>query len=424
MLDAEQQFVQLGEAGEIYFGGQMSDGYLNRPEETARRFLRIPHISSGTVYRTGDLGRLGPVKELELLGRVDRQLNIRGVRLEPESVEAVLRTKVQHALVVGARGILVACVGPKDACTTEDILWLCKNSLPSHAVPRKVLWMEIWPLLANGKTDVKRLQAHADASVNPEADDLVFATDSLGVMRAMQASDIKWQRVCLGCYGFWSFGVVLDHWMDCQINAHSPEMNHNLCYNVGMLVPAWLESTLRSIGGDQDVVGFLLLAAIIDSKKPALLGSQELSILIVYFACFFFFPVLTFLDPWTIETDPLPLNVHRWYLYAYLLARLMLACFAVWRVPKEAQCAVMTLLMLCVPEKTPDLCRDMDSVSFRVGAALFPSYCGIGESTHSKADKRVIEAESVQCVCRSWTHSNETCKHLSNHIKSTFFIVA
>jgi hypothetical protein len=167
-----------------------------------------------------------------------------------------------------------------------------------------------------------------------------------------------------------------------------------------MLVPAWLESALRSIGGDQDVVGFLLLAAIIDSKRPAVLGSQELSILIVYFACFFFFPVLTFLDPWTVETDPLPLNVHRWYLYAYLLARLMLACFSLWGVPKEAQCAVLTLLMLCVPHETPDLCRDMDSVSFHVGAALFPSYCGIGESTHSKADKRVIEAESVQCVCR------------------------
>ena len=74
--------------------------------------------------------------------------------------------------------------------------------------------------------------------------------------------------------------------------------------------------------------------------------------------------------------------------------------FSVWGVPKEAQCAVTTLLMLCVPHETPDLCRDMDSVSFRVGAALFPSYCGIGESTHSKADKRVIEAESVQCVCR------------------------
>ena len=58
----------------------------------------------------------------------------------------------------------------------------------------------------------------------------------------------------LGCYGFGSVGVVLDYWMDCQIIAHTPEMNHNLCYNVAMLVPGWVEGALRSIGGDQDVV--------------------------------------------------------------------------------------------------------------------------------------------------------------------------
>ena len=60
-------------------------------------------------------------------------------------------------------------------------------------------------------------------------------------------------------------------------------------------------------------VGFLLLGAMLDAKRGIIvLGHQDVSLLLVYFGCYFLFPVLTLLDPWTVELDDVPLNVHRW----------------------------------------------------------------------------------------------------------------
>jgi amino acid adenylation domain-containing protein len=97
LLDAHQQPVPTGVPGELYIGGDgLAQGYLNRPELTAERFIDHPFSDEplARLYRTGDLARYLPDGNLEFLGRVDRQVKIRGNRVEMEEIEAVLR---QHS---------------------------------------------------------------------------------------------------------------------------------------------------------------------------------------------------------------------------------------------------------------------------------------------------------------------------------------
>ncbi|MDW4901634.1 non-ribosomal peptide synthetase [Streptomyces californicus] len=91
--------VADGQAGELFIGGRgVTRGYLNRPEITAERFIADPH-ADGTefpLYRTGDLVRRGTDGALHFLGRIDRQIKVRGYRIEPGEIEAAL---AQHPLV-------------------------------------------------------------------------------------------------------------------------------------------------------------------------------------------------------------------------------------------------------------------------------------------------------------------------------------
>ena len=77
-----------GQPGEIYFGGVLATGYWKHDDLTAQKWVRT---DDGLLYRSGDLGRWW-AGQLEIVGRTDRQVKVRGVRVEPEEVEAVLKS--------------------------------------------------------------------------------------------------------------------------------------------------------------------------------------------------------------------------------------------------------------------------------------------------------------------------------------------
>ncbi|MEV7124425.1 amino acid adenylation domain-containing protein [Streptomyces sp. NPDC093260] len=121
VLDESGQAVPPGELGEIHVRGSgLADGYLGDPGLTARRFADHP---AGRRYRTGDLGRLLPDGRLVVIGRSDDQLKIRGHRVEPGEIEAVLQTHpgVAQAVVTEREGRLVAFVVRRDTAPAADV---------------------------------------------------------------------------------------------------------------------------------------------------------------------------------------------------------------------------------------------------------------------------------------------------------------
>ncbi|MDQ0951564.1 amino acid adenylation domain-containing protein [Streptomyces phaeochromogenes] len=132
ILDQNGAPVPDGEPGELYIGGAgVALGYLNRPELTAERFLgaeRFPDAPAvspdSRLYRSGDLVRARSDGALEFLGRADRQVKIRGIRIEPGEIEETAKrcTGVRQAAVVahgsGAEKHLAAFVVPEKGCGT------------------------------------------------------------------------------------------------------------------------------------------------------------------------------------------------------------------------------------------------------------------------------------------------------------------
>ncbi|WP_153509097.1 non-ribosomal peptide synthetase, partial [Dickeya oryzae] len=175
ILDAHQQPVPLGIAGEIYIGGVgVARGYLNRPDLTAERFLADPFVTepNARMYRTGDLGRWLADGGIEYLGRNDFQVKIRGFRIEPGEVESVLQdcTGVREAVVVAQRTAtgdhrLVAYYTLSDeALTVEALKQELAQRLPGYMVPSAYVRLTQIPLTQNGKVDRKALPAPDDSA--------------------------------------------------------------------------------------------------------------------------------------------------------------------------------------------------------------------------------------------------------------------
>ena len=171
LVDVDLREVPDGAPGEVLTGGPgLARGYLGDPARTAARFVPDPFSGEpgARLYRTGDLARRLPDGNLEFLGRIDRQIKIRGQRIELGEVEAVLRGHpgVRHAAVEALPGPeLVAYVsGGADA---GELRRHCARRLADASVPARIHVLAELPVNANGKVDFAKVRELAAAGPGP-----------------------------------------------------------------------------------------------------------------------------------------------------------------------------------------------------------------------------------------------------------------
>ncbi len=161
VLDEELNIVPYGVVGEICFAGRgVARGYLDRAQLTAEKFLTM---HGQRFYRTGDLGRLHPDGNLEILGRNDFQVQLRGMRIEPAGIENLVRSlKLAHECVAVLKQVaanderLVAyVVAPRS--DVNELRRIIATHLPDYMVPQHVIEIDALPVTTNGKVDRRRL---------------------------------------------------------------------------------------------------------------------------------------------------------------------------------------------------------------------------------------------------------------------------
>lgn len=180
VLDEDGAPCPVGEAGELFIGGNgLARGYTADPVQTAERFAVHP-VLGRRLYRTGDLGRWTAEGTIEFLGRVDRQVKIRGHRIELGEVEAVLarHPAVRQCVVSSVRGPdgrprLVAHLSPRGASeppTAQELADVLRERLPDYMVPSRFVILDQLPVTANGKIDHAALTASSTDDRTTDAD--------------------------------------------------------------------------------------------------------------------------------------------------------------------------------------------------------------------------------------------------------------
>jgi amino acid adenylation domain-containing protein len=172
VLDEDLEVVPPGVIGEICIGGRvgLARGYLAAPALTAERFVPSPFTNGERLYRTGDLGRRLADGEIEIVGRRDHQVKVRGYRIELAEIDAALQRhpSVERAVVLVLReqtggNRLVAYVQRKDSAPA-DLRKHLSAELPAYMVPATYIEVETWPYTAHQKLDKNALAALATAA--------------------------------------------------------------------------------------------------------------------------------------------------------------------------------------------------------------------------------------------------------------------
>nr|WP_256203036.1 non-ribosomal peptide synthetase [Paenibacillus pini] len=159
------QLAPIGASGELYIAGSgLANGYVNKPDMTAERFLPHPYREGRFMYRTGDIAKWLPDGNAMYVERADQQVKIRGVRIEMNEVRSQLisLTEVEDAIVVvreQANGDkeLCAYVVASDKLSSREWRRKLKDKLPEAMIPAYIAAIDAIPLTPNGKVDRRSL---------------------------------------------------------------------------------------------------------------------------------------------------------------------------------------------------------------------------------------------------------------------------
>jgi tyrocidine synthetase-3 len=165
IIDKNNNQLPVGVIGEVCIGGiGVTKGYNNRPELTAEKF--IPFENGQIIYKTGDLGRYLIDGNIELFGRIDNQIKLRGFRIEPGEIESLISRLpgVKEAVVKvhkfddnDERLVAFINVDNEFKLTTEEIIVSLSQNLPSYMIPSFFQISDGFPRLPNGKINKKAL---------------------------------------------------------------------------------------------------------------------------------------------------------------------------------------------------------------------------------------------------------------------------
>lgn len=164
IVDEEGRLQPVGAVGEIWLGGDgVALGYLNKHDLSAEKFIPNP-FGSGTLFKSGDLGRWLPDGSIDFLGRKDFQVKVRGYRIEIPEIEIALKAhpSVGEAIVNVEEGStdkeLVAYIQKKSFCTVTELKEHLSLTLPHYFIPSLFVFIDIFPLTTTGKIDRKEFK--------------------------------------------------------------------------------------------------------------------------------------------------------------------------------------------------------------------------------------------------------------------------
>ncbi len=181
ILDRNQQLLPQGARGELWIGGSgVARGYLRREELTAERFRADPFAGDGRIYATGDLARFLGDGRIEILGRLDNQVKLRGHRVELGEVEAALTAhpavsqccaRVREDRPGDQRLVAYLVARGNTRPDLGELRAFASAELPAFMLPSALMWLEALPVTPNGKVDQRALPAPQDPTVSNAAPD-------------------------------------------------------------------------------------------------------------------------------------------------------------------------------------------------------------------------------------------------------------
>lgn len=262
VLDRNQRLLPPGVVGEIYCAGvQVARGYISRPELTAERFLPDKiHRGKELMYRTGDRGFFNSNGELECLGRSDREIKLRGYRIDLDDLEVRMAGAVEGATAVAIcqSGDYLVCVLQPETLNTASVRTKAISVLPAHAVPRCIVAVDRFPITTAGKIDYKEIARMSSQK---------FAAIKKPKQAPMSPSQLALERV-------WRETLELN--ADVNINADS----NFIALGGHSVLQLQLSSKLAKIHHIDNVLPLIIhsatlgeLAAAIDGRKSESHGS-------------------------------------------------------------------------------------------------------------------------------------------------------